>query len=59
MVLRLVNMKILQSKYELELARQKLEDAQNSSEVVRLTRDNNGNWGYVYSADEDKIAEAE
>lgn len=53
------DLKILQSKYELELARQKLEDAQNSSKVVRLTRDNNGNWGYVYSADEDKIAEAE
>jgi hypothetical protein len=52
-------LKILQSKYELELARQKLEDTQNNSEVVRLTRDNNGNWGYVYSADEDKIAEAE
>lgn len=53
------DLKILQSKYELELARQKLEDAQNSNETVRLTRDNNGNWGYVYSADEDKIAEAE
>lgn len=53
------DLKILQSKYELELARQKLEDTQNNSEVVRLTRDNNGNWGYVYSADEDKIAEAE
>lgn len=53
------DLKILQSKYELELARQKLEDAQNNSEVVRLTRDNNGNWGYVYSADEDKIAETE
>lgn len=53
------DLKILQSKYELELARQKLEDVQNSNETVRLTRDNNGNWGYVYSADEDKIAEAE
>ncbi len=53
------DLKILQSKYELELARQKLEDTQNNNEVVRLTRDNNGNWGYVYSADEDKIAEAE
>lgn len=53
------DLKILQSKYELELARQKLEDAQNSNETVRLTRDNNGNWGYVYSANEDKIAEAE
>jgi hypothetical protein len=36
-----------------------LEDVQNSNETVRLTRDNNGNWGYVYSANEDKIAEAE
>lgn len=53
------DLKILQSKYELELARQKLEDIQNSNETVRLTRDNNGNWGYVYSANEDKIAEAE
>ena len=53
------DLKILQSKYELELARQKLEDVQNSNETVRLTRDNNGNWGYVYSANEDKIAEAE
>lgn len=53
------DLKILQSKYELELARQKLEDVQNSNETVRLTRDNNGNWGYVYSADEDKIAQAE
>lgn len=53
------DLKILQSKYELELARQKLEDTQNNNEVVRLTRDNNGNWGYVYSADEDKIAKAE
>lgn len=53
------DLKILQSKYELELARQKLEDAQNSNETVHLTRDNNGNWGYVYSANEDKIAEAE
>lgn len=53
------DLKIAQSKYELELARQKLEDTQNSNETVRLTRDNNGNWGYVYSADEDKIAQAE
>lgn len=53
------DLKIAQSKYELELARQKLEDVQNSNETVRLTRDNNGNWGYVYSADEDKIAQAE
>lgn len=53
------DLKILQSKYDLELARQALDEAQNSNNMVRLTRDNNGNYGYVYTADEDKIAEAE
>jgi len=26
---------------------------------VRLSRDNNGNWGYVYTANEDDVDEAE
>jgi len=26
---------------------------------VRLSRDNNGNWGYVYTANEEDIAAAE
>ena len=53
------DLKILQQKYELELAHQALDDAKNGNERVRLARDGNGNWGYVYTADEDKIAEAE
>ena len=50
---------VLQKKYELELARQALEDAKNAKSVVRLSRDNSGNWGYVYSSDEEDIEEAE
>lgn len=49
----------LQKKYELEKARLALEDVQNAKQTVRLQRDSEGNWGYVYTADEDKVAEAE
>ena len=50
---------ILDKKYKLELARQALEDAKDAKSLVRLSRDNNGNWGYVYTADETDVAEAE
>ena len=50
---------LIQKKYDLELARQALEDAKNAKSLVRLTRDNNGNWGYVYTANQDDIDEAE
>ena len=50
---------VLQRKYELELARQELEDAKNGGSLVRLQRDQEGNWGYVYTADEDLVAEKE
>lgn len=50
---------LLQKEYELRLAEIALEDAQNAKSLVRLSRDNEGNWGYVYTADQDKIAEAE
>lgn len=53
------DLKIMQAKYELELARQALDETQNANSMVRLTRDSNGNYGYVYTADDDKIAEAE
>ena len=49
----------MRKKFELEQARMALEDARNSKSEVRLTRDANGNWGYVYTAAEDKIADAE
>lgn len=50
---------LLQKEYELRLAEIALEDAQNAKSTVRLQRDNQGNWGYVYTADQDKIEQAE
>ena len=50
---------ILQKKYDLELARQALEDAKDAKSMVRLSRDNNGNWSYVYTSNQDDIDEAE
>lgn len=50
---------ILRKRYELEQARQALEDASDNASIVRLQRDQEGNWGYVYTADEDAVDEAE
>ena len=50
---------ILERKYQVELARQALEDAKDAKSLVRLTRNNNGNWSYVYTSDETEIEEAE
>ena len=50
---------VLRKRYELEQARQALEDASDNASIVRLQRDQEGNWGYVYTADEDAVDEAE
>ncbi len=50
---------ILDKKYKLELARQALEDAKDAKSMVRLARDNNGNWSYVYTANQDDVDKAE
>ena len=49
----------LQKKYELELAKIALEEAQNAKSTVRLTKDSEGNFGYVYSADQDAVDDAQ
>ena len=49
----------MQKKYELMLAQQALEDAQNAKSVVRLKRDSEGNYGYVYTADQNTIDNAQ
>lgn len=46
-------------KYELELARLALEDARSAKEVVRLSKDSEGNWSYIYTANEEDVANAE
>lgn len=50
---------IQQAKYDLLLAEIALEEAQNAKSTVRLQRDAEGNFGYVYTADQNKIAEAQ
>ena len=50
---------LLNAEYEITKAQIALEEAQNAKDTVRLTRDSEGNYGYVYTANEDKIADAE
>ena len=49
----------LRKKYELRVAEIALEEAQNAKSQVRMQRDSEGNWSYVYTADEDKTASAQ
>lgn len=50
---------LAKAKYEVLKAQIALEEAQNAKSTVRLQRDNEGNYGYVYTADQDKISDAE
>lgn len=52
-------LEIQQAKYDLLLAEIALEEAQEAKSTVRLQRDSEGNFGYVYTADSSQIAEAE
>lgn len=52
-------MDILKARYEILQAEMALEDAKNAKSTVRLQRDNEGNYGYVYTADQDKVDDAE
>ena len=49
---------LMNLQYELALKKMALEEAQNAKSVVRLTRDNDGNYAYQYTADEDKVAQS-
>lgn len=48
----------LRKKYELRLAEIALEDAQAAKSTVRMSRDNDGNWSYVYTADDNNVDKA-
>jgi len=51
---------VLQKRYDLAKAESDLEDARTAKSTVRLQRDRNGNWGYVYTAiDDDTTADLE
>lgn len=53
------DLEYLRKRYELKLAEVALEEAQNAKSQVRMTKDAEGNFSYVYTADENSMAEAE
>ena len=54
-----LELEIAKAKYDVLLAEIALEEAQNAKATVRLQRDNEGNYGYVYTADQEAISQAE
>ena len=54
-----LELEIQQAKYKQLQAQIALEEAQNAKSVVRLSRDNEGNYGYVYTANKDNIDDAQ
>ena len=52
------DLEVAKARYEVLKAQIALEEAQNAKSVVRLQRDNEGNYGYVYTADQDKVNDA-
>lgn len=50
---------MLNAKYELRLAEIALEEAQNAKSQVRLTQTAGGGWGYVYTADQNQMDNAQ
>ena len=53
------DLEIAKARYELLQAEIALEDARNAKSTVRLKRDSEGNYGYVYTADQDAVNDAE
>lgn len=49
----------LQKKLDLKLAEIALDEAQNAKSQVTMRRDSEGNYNYVYTADENAVAKAE
>lgn len=54
-----LDLKIAEARYKQLQAQIALEESQNAKTTVRLMRDNEGNYGYVYTSNEDDIAEKE
>lgn len=52
-------LKTLQARYDLRVAEIALEEAQQAKSQVRLVRDNEGNWGYMYTADSEEVSKAQ
>ena len=54
-----LELEIAQAKYAMLQAQIALEEAQQSKSTVRLKRDAEGNYGYVYSADDTAVSDAQ
>ena len=54
-----LELEIAKAKYDVLLAEIALEEAQNAKSTVRLQRDSEGNFGYVYTADQEAVSKAE
>ena len=54
-----LDLEIAQARYDLLLAEIALTEAQNAKSTVRLQRDSEGNFGYVYTADQEAVSAAE
>lgn len=50
---------ILEAKYNLTIAQNALEEAQNAKDSVRLVRNSAGNWDYQFTANQDDIDAAQ
>ena len=50
---------IAQAKYELLQAEIALEEAQNNKNSMRLVRGADGNWSYMYTANQDQVSQAQ
>ena len=53
------DLEYLQAEYDLRLAELELEEARNAKNTVRLQRDNEGNWSYVYTQNTDAVDQAQ
>lgn len=53
------DLEYLQKEYDLRMAEIALEDARNSKDTVRLTKDNEGNWSYAYTQNTDAVKDAQ
>ena len=54
-----LDLDLAKARYDVLLAEIALEEAQNAKSTVRLQRDSEGNFGYVYTSDTDAIISAE
>lgn len=52
-------LKIAQARYEVLQAQIALEEAQNAKDSMRLVRDSQGNYNYIYTANQDNISQAQ